>query len=95
MALAAALAAEARLAPRLPEDHRMLRGEDLPRGAQAAACAARVDAVTLLCVVAFLPDSIIATAHPSEEHAHELRVVKKFLVTRLQRLPCRVKSLDE
>ena len=37
----------------------------------------------------------IVTAQAAKEHAHELRVVKRFLVTKLQRLPCRVKSLDE
>ena len=46
------------------------------------------------CVfVAFLPEFV--TAQPSKEHGHELRVVKKFPVTRLQRLPSRVQSLDE
>ena len=30
-----------------------------------------------------------------KEHGHELRVVKKFPVTRLQRRPSRVQSLDE
>ena len=40
-------------------------------------------------------DPAFAMAQPSKEHGHELRVVKKFPVTRLQRLPSRVQSLDE
>ena len=41
------------------------------------------------------PNRIFVTAQPSKEHAHELRVVKQFPATRLQRLPGRVKSLHE
>ena len=43
----------------------------------------------------FFPNRLFVTAQKSKEHGHELRVVKKFPVTRLQRLPGRVKSLDE
>ena len=46
----------------------------------------------------FLPfflNRLFVTAQPSKKHGHELRVVKKFPVTRLQRLPGRVLSLDE
>ena len=43
----------------------------------------------------FFPNRLFVTAQPSKEHGHELRVVKKFPVTRLQRLPSRVQSLDE
>ena len=41
------------------------------------------------------PNRLFVTAQKSKEHGHELRVVKKFPVTRLQRLPSRVQSLDE
>ena len=49
------------------------------------------------CVVLmhFFPSRLFVTAQPSKEHGHELRVVKKFPVTRLQRLPSRNQSLDE
>ena len=40
-------------------------------------------------------DPAFVMAQPSKEHGHELRMVKKLLVTRLQRLTGRVKSLDE
>ena len=43
----------------------------------------------------FFPNRLFVTAQKSKEHGHELRVVKKFPVTRLQRLPGRVQSLDE
>ena len=43
----------------------------------------------------FFPNRLFVTAQKSKEHGHELRVVKKFPVTRLQRLPSRVQSLDE
>ena len=43
----------------------------------------------------FFPNRLFVTAQKSKEHGHELRVVKKFPVTRPQRLPGRVKSLDE
>ena len=43
----------------------------------------------------FFPNRLLVTAQKSKEHGHELRVVKKFPVTRLQRLPSRVQSLDE
>ena len=47
-----------------------------------------------VCLPFFL-NRLFVTAQPSEEHGHELHVVKKFPVTRLQRLPSRVQSLDE
>ena len=49
------------------------------------------------CVVLlpFFLNRLFVTAQPSKKHGHELRVVKKFPVTRLQRLPGRVQSLDE
>ena len=43
----------------------------------------------------FFPNRLFVTRQKSKEHGHELRVVKKFPVTRLQRLPSRVQSLDE
>ena len=43
----------------------------------------------------FFLNRLFVTAQPSKKHGHELRVVKKFPVTRLQRLPGRVQSLDE
>ena len=43
----------------------------------------------------FFPNRLFVAAQPSKEHGHEMRVVKKFPVTRLQRLPSRVQSLDE
>ena len=43
----------------------------------------------------FFQNRLFVTAQKSKEHGHELRVVKKFPVTRLQRLPSRVQSLDE
>ena len=43
----------------------------------------------------FFPNRLFVTAQKSKEHGHELRVVKKYPVTRLQRLPSRVQSLDE
>ena len=43
----------------------------------------------------FFPNRLFVTAQKSKEHGHELRVVKKFPVTRLQRLPSRVQSLHE
>ena len=43
----------------------------------------------------FFPNRLFVTAQKSKEHGHELRVVKKFPVTRLQRLPGKVLSLDE
>ena len=43
----------------------------------------------------FFPNRLFVTAQKSKEHGHELRVVKKFPVTRLQPLPSRVQSLDE
>ena len=43
----------------------------------------------------FFPNRLFVTAQKSKEHGHELRVVKKFPVTRLQRPPSRVQSLDE
>ena len=45
--------------------------------------------------VAFLMNRLFVTAQPSKNHGHELRVVKKFPATKLQRLPGRVQSLDE
>ena len=42
-----------------------------------------------------LLNRLFVTAQPSKKHGHELRVVKKFPVTTLQRLPGRVQSLDE
>ena len=47
------------------------------------------------CVFFCFPNRLFVTAQPSKEHGHELLVVKKFPVTRLQRLPSRVQSLDE
>ena len=47
------------------------------------------------CVLPFFLNRLFVTAQPSKKHGHELRVVKKFPVTRLQRLPGRVQSLDE
>ena len=44
---------------------------------------------------AFFPNRLFVTVQKSKEHGHDLRVVKKFPVTRLQRLPSRVQSLDE
>ena len=43
----------------------------------------------------FFLNRFFVTAQPSKNHGHELRVVKKFPATRLQRLPGRVQSLDE
>ena len=43
----------------------------------------------------FFLNRLFVTAKPSKEHGHELRVVKKFPVTGLQRLLGRAKSLDE
>ena len=43
----------------------------------------------------FFPNRLFVTAQKSKDHGHELRVVKKCPVTRLQRLPSRVLSLDE
>ena len=43
----------------------------------------------------FFLNRLFVTAQPSKKHGHELRVVKKFPATRLQRLPGRVQSLDE
>ena len=43
----------------------------------------------------FFLNRLFVTAQPSKKHGHELRVVKKFPVTTLQRLPGRVQSLDE
>ena len=51
------------------------------------------DYYVFLCL--FFPNRLFVTARKSKEHGHELRVVKKFPVTRLQRLPSRVQSLDE
>jgi hypothetical protein len=45
--------------------------------------------------VAFFPNRLFVTSQKSKEHGHELRVVKQIPVTRLQRLPSRVQSLDE
>ena len=42
--------------------------------------------------VAFHPASFISDGAASKEHAHELRVVKKFPVTGLERLPGTVKK---
>ena len=47
------------------------------------------------CVLPFFLNHLFVTAQPSKKHGHELRVVKKFPVTRPQRLPSRVQSLDE
>ena len=43
----------------------------------------------------FFLNRLFVTAQPSKKHGHELRVVKKFPVTRLQRLPGRILRLDE
>ena len=48
-----------------------------------------------VCLMPFFPNRLFVTAQKSKEHGHELRVVKKFPVTRIQRLPSRVQSLDE
>ena len=49
----------------------------------------------LLCFLHFFLNRLFVTAQPSKKHGHELRVVKKFPVTKLQRLPGRVQNLDE
>ena len=46
------------------------------------------------CVfVAFFPNRLFVTVQKSKEHGHDLRVVKKFPVTRLQRLPAESRAL--
>ena len=46
------------------------------------------------CVfVAFFPNRLFVTVQKSKEHGHDLWVVKKFPVTRLQRLPAESRAL--
>ena len=44
-----------------------------------------------LCI--FFPNRLFVAAQKSKDHGHELRVVKKFPVTRLQRLPAESRAL--
>ena len=47
----------------------------------------------LHCFLPFFLNRLFVTAQPSKKHGHELRVVKKFPVTRLQRLQAESRAL--